>query len=231
MSTLMILAGCRAVGKSTLCSDAVRLGLPLFGLALQPLFARTQLPPSYPEWQLSFNQLQAAQTWFSDANLNDLSALTRLPEQVVLHMDLLSLLTVRHCYPNRMLPFPLSDESQQSFGVLANPLTNQFAMRLYLSNPFFQRFQSIAINTLYAPWPVTAKRYQARKGAGHFHAHLFPDCYFDLEQNGKAVYDLIYQTWINVASAILKPNYSQMSQYDNEQLTSTPADALVKPLL
>ena len=61
--TLFILAGYRGVGKTTLCVSALEKKLPLFGSEFDPLFQLTQVPPKYPEWELSLEQLLEAQTY------------------------------------------------------------------------------------------------------------------------------------------------------------------------
>ena len=214
--TLFILAGYRGVGKTTLCVSALEKKLSLFGLEFDPLFQLTQVPPKYPEWELSLEQLLEARTWVGDSNLNALGALKGIPDHLVMHIDLLSLLSNRHCYPDHTLPYSLSDDQHQSFDHLADAAINESAMLLYLSNDFFKQFTNIVINTLYARWNVTALQYQKRKGPS-FSPHLFPDFCFDLNQPGEKNYESIYRTWLAVSENVLRPKEALVSKFQDGQ--------------
>jgi len=216
-STLFILAGFRGVGKSTVCATALQKKTALFGEKWDGLFQQIQIPSHYPEWEIPFEQLLAEKTWFGDSNLNPLASHHELINPLLFQIDILSLLSNRHCYPNLTLPSPLSDKTEQAFDALANPQINEYAFEQYLSHTFFKRYDNIIVNTLYAPWQITANQYEKRKGLA-FQPHLFPDFYFHLRQNGESIYESIYQSWLIAAQRILKPTEMLISKVTDQQL-------------
>ncbi|MBI1261301.1 MAG: hypothetical protein GC184_06225 [Rhizobiales bacterium] len=90
-TTLMILAGCKGAGKSSLLDMAYRQNIALFGADCAALL-QAHNPGRYPEQKIFIDALNW-QTHFQGRHIPSLRELPTLPPTMIIHLDLYRLLT------------------------------------------------------------------------------------------------------------------------------------------
>lgn len=199
---LFVLAGCRAAGKTTLLAHALRNRIPIFGKQCDAYFQATNIPSAFPEWAFRPQQILDRGFWFSEGDISFLARVDELPQHVVIHIDLLSLV----CRAPRLL---------KSLAVKSDNLE---VFNAELANPFFRRFDHVVVNTLYAPWEVAATQWHARnRRSGAMHADPMVKILFDFKQPRRDIHEAIYESWVSATTA-LRPELSVMSQIKNGRL-------------
>lgn len=168
-STLLILAGCSAAGKTTLLRTALESGLAIFGPEADPLFRTLSVPSLMPEDRLSFEQTLAERTWFQAIHLRALDALPALPDVVVLHVDLLNVLAQLSRDPAYFGPMSgvPSGLMTHTFACLAERERVAALYRHFLSLPVFRRFERVVVHTLSLSWDENRRRWMARARQDH----------------------------------------------------------------
>jgi len=218
-TTLFVMAGYRGAGKSTLLYNALSRDLPVFGRELDPKFRSTRLPSRFPEWSLTADEVLREQTWFSTRHVQFLTTLEPLPENVVVHIDLVSVVSSKeaHYCPGD----PVADEVRRLVPRSVRDLTedsrNRALFALFLSSRLFRRFDRIAINTLHVPWKAAAAQWHAsRKTVTEATANMAA-VLFAHEHPGAAIHGSIYRSWLSAVDAI-QPELSLLSEFRDGEL-------------
>ena len=224
---LFILAGYPASGKSTVLEKALANNWPLFGTRFNHQFQRTRLPPIYPEWRLSGDEILSNGCWFGGRNIGFLNSLERLPDQVVLHLDLLHLATIWDHFP------PLDEEALARFprqaSGLSSEIENDSFFALALGHELYRKFEHIIINTLYVPWETNARQWRDRlsknPGLGDFKAPLF-----DPTRPMKGGHRELYSSWFGNL-ALLNPAEVYLTVNDSRGVSVKPYPVGARPAL
>ena len=197
---LFILAGVSCVGKTTLLCRALQNNIPLFGKEYDEAFRSIRIPQRFPEFDISFAERLQANNWFSLRDGRSLANLQELPRCMLLHMDLLT----------------LAVGTGRPWRSLASDAQNILKMQHNLANSFYQRFDVIVVNTVYAPWRLCAERYQERLAS---RAAGVPETgrrvFFELSRPRDDIHLSIYRSWIRSLD-VLRPRLSLFSQYSGK---------------
>lgn len=213
--TLLILAGYSGTGKSTLLTRALKERIPLFGEKLDPVFQGFHVPKSLPEERNAYREIVSWNSWFNGVHLPELANDPDAPGQVLLHLELLHAVT--------KLPSKMVDASRETAGVSvdvrlsADEQAHLSALNKVFAHPFFKRFRAIAINTVYAPWEITAARWQQRTKPGR--AQQSARFYlYDFNCPRSDIHASVYRAWFTQISR-LALDVSMLSVIDDDGLT------------
>lgn len=225
-SLLFMLAGYPAVGKSTVLTSALRNRLALFGPKHDALFQSTRIPPRFPEWTLTAEELLAHGSWFSERDVPYLATQRQLPSHLVLHIDLASLASPDpkspRCPPEVSALLPRTGRS------LVDVAEHEAIYRYALSDPFYARFDHVVVNTLYAPWETIAKQWQDRQ------VHLQTkvpgrEPLFNFARPRPDIHKAMYTGWLR-AIRVLNPELALYSEMKAGALTMRQVFARPAPL-
>lgn len=217
--TLFILAGMPGSGKSRLLHLGLSKRLPIFGEVDQPAFETMRLPEVYPEDQISVAQRLRTGTWISETHLCQLPA-SAMPPTVVVHLDLFCFLLLLHFATNR-LP-ALADLDCLSAAALSDGARVTTAYRALLSQPFFQHWDRIAVNTLCPPYSRTAAQWHDREAVVQRPERTRQSVPMQFLRDeiygspgGQRVYTGLYTAWQNALS-LLTPAVCLLTSVDED---------------
>ena len=159
---LFLLAGYSGVGKSTLLARAIQGNLPIFGQEFHPTFMRTRAPTRDQERALNLAQTLEQGFWLTHRRLPALARLQEPPPHLVMHIDLVSFISD----PPPLVWAQGNGTTPRDLALLADTQANEAAVRQGMANEFFAKFDLVLVNTLYAPWEVTAQRWRKRLSPG-----------------------------------------------------------------
>lgn len=218
--TLLVLGGYSGVGKSRLTDSALAGRIPIFGPRFSEVFfalERGAVPATMASASAGKGTLRA----MSLTGLTRVDC-SRLREVVLLHLDLLSVVTapfviedpaLRERICPRMLSSMLSAQENAVF------FDHLFAHR------FFRAFDAIAINTLIAPWSVNAEQWLRRsRGSAPNHPEMFKQRrrHFEDAKWSPSVHRSVHAAWFQSLSR-LAPAWSALSWFDGNLLRMAPA--------
>lgn len=213
-TVLFIMAGYPGAGKSTLLARAAELRYPIFGSEHSRLYAELAVIRD-PAGRRSF--------FFTQNDLPRLDSTAGVAGHMVLEVDLISIFSLLNNYlvDAKLLPpdrFFLVDRPPES---LVDKHHNMLALETIFGLGFFQRFDSILVNTLYAPWHVCARQWQEREMRRNAIADpiaSFRGQHFFNETDAagcSAMHRSIYGAWIDSIHA-LRPKIALVSRLTDE---------------
>jgi hypothetical protein len=135
---LLILAGLS--GKSTLLVNALKKKIPIFGAEFDGVFQGTAPQEGDFEDVLKINGI------FSEIHIGQLLRLDSLPRKMTMHVDLLSVCSMKFRAPS--VP---NDLRSSTADWLADKVHNQTIFKYLVRGAFFKCYDRIVINTLYVP--------------------------------------------------------------------------------
>lgn len=214
---LFILAGYPGAGKSTLLKNAVENGLPVFGMEHNEIFQRVRAPQAFPEDGVQLSERLEKELWVHEVDIPELQEMKKLPSSLVLHLDMFHFFLLF-----RSVPFAegLADDLVPYLSVTAKTLANSpVSERLYghlLSSEFFDRFDHVLVNTLYAPWERTAMQWQEREKlltrVRSLDSMAFLErTFFRDEAQGRAIHNSLYRAWLR-SLWTLRPELSLITE-------------------
>lgn len=208
MKTLLLLAGCAGAGKSTLLDLAYANAWPIFGDRHQKAFQSInadRIPQTH-----DFKTALQHNTHFHAAHLPQLRVRDSLPATVLIHIDLHNLLKnlcIVHARDREKVKRVLVRFPRDDSNLLFKKL-NDFLLRDYLDDPFFKRFDKIAVNTLLCEFNKNQEQFSNRTQRKLF--DTTPEMAIQIHQE-------LYDCWRrNIAC--LKPDTVIESQFIDGQL-------------
>lgn len=228
-TVLFILAAMTGVGKSTLLTNALRYGVPLFGNTYNDLFQITNVPSRYPDDGITVEERILQKTWFSELQIDYFSKTDEIPTSMVLHLELFwinILLSRIYNNPENKEYSYIKSLTERTPLNLINDKHNQAIYSCLFSLPFFRKFDRIIINTLYAPFEVTRNQWNSRESkrnrlARSKNMRFINSNIYNSDSAGDQVYNSIYRSWTNSVSN-LAPSGHYFSQMKEGKLILEP---------
>lgn len=198
--TLLILAGMPAVGKKTLCIDALKNGIQIFGSTFDSKFRSVTFPETLPEWGTPCEERLSRGTWFFERDIPYLLYLNELPDVTLLHLDLHS---THHVLQDVIDP-PEGLKSLVCRGAdgYSDDLLNEESYRFVLSLPVFSRFDTVVITTLYSAFSQAYSRSLIR--SDFFENSDDATSFYKITRSPESAYLSCYRAWLR-ALIVLKP--------------------------
>lgn len=186
-SVLLVLAGGKGTGKSTLLNHALDTRLPLFGAGSDAVFQAFSVPGTASEFALSPQEVLKRNTWASGPHLPYLAALAAPPQTLLVHLDLMNFCRLK----------------RREWESLASADANLLHMTRSRQARIFGRYDTIVVNTLYAPWRTAAERFQDRSSRVGREAAPNELLLYDLDAPAsEATYEAIYAAWSRFLTTI-----------------------------
>lgn len=232
MRTLLLMAGYPGVGKSTLLTRALSEGLAPFGDSDDAYFRSVRLPPRFPESMLPARELLDCGTWFAQHDIPFLAALERLPEVVLIHIDLICMFSL---FGDSMVRAGATADVLEmlppSHQTLADRSKTASMYRHLLSLGFFQRFDRRVVNTIHAPWSTIAQRWHEREVMTNHRWQTLPNSRFvrkhvlNPQRPRQDIYRGVYGGWLDALDA-WRPDLSLTTEVLDDRITSRVRPAI-----
>jgi energy-coupling factor transporter ATP-binding protein EcfA2 len=160
---LFIVAGVSGSGKSTLLRLALERGIPIFGYEVNNLFQETRVPEyQLHESEFSFDEHVENKFWFQAMHIRQLS--DKFLETVVIHLDLGNILTNiikddyyfedKDAFTKSLVPKKQKNATSER--------DNEALFDIFLRNRYFNSFDLIYCNTLFATRGVVENNLKSR---------------------------------------------------------------------
>ena len=203
LQTCFIIAGYTGAGKSTIVRTSHQLEIRLFGEEFHQQFRDTSRSHSHEEND-NYNEAIKISANFQGKHIRKLTKEQHPPKSILIQLDLKHVVhRLGHSAATRKaqkkievltkIPTPRSKKS--------DPRICDLMMSNYLKNPFFLRFKSIVVNTVYTDFESNYRQYSSRKTQKGSTAH-FEDA--DKQETEQKTHAAMYRAWYNNLH-LLKP--------------------------
>ena len=196
LQTCFIIAGYTGAGKSTIVRTSHELEIRLFGEEFHQQFRDTSRSSSHAEND-NYDEAIKISANFQGKHIRKLTKEQHPPKNILIQLDLKHVVhRLGHSASTKKgqkeiekltkIPTPRSKKS--------DPEICDLMMSNYLKNPFFQRFKSIVVNTVYTDFKQNYRQYASRKTQKGSTAQ-FNDA--DKQETEKKAHAAMYRAWRN----------------------------------
>ena len=204
--TLLVVAGVPAVGKSTLLFSCLKGGIKLFGDQLDPLFqsfTAYEHPSQDKDRSRSADALLQGNHWLNDRHLQKMSIAEFGAGNRLIHLDLMARIRLN----SNSLSFWCDPSKDSDF--FATCFANEVS-------DFFEPFDVVAVNTVYAPIEECSARFVKRRGNSS-NIQTISGVY-DPKNLSSALFENVYAGW---RMFLLNANVSQryFTRWNGEKFT------------
>jgi len=196
LQTCFIIAGYTGAGKSTIVRTSHELDILLFGNEYHQRFRDTSRSSSHEEND-NYDEAIKTSANFQGKHIRKLAKEQHPPKNILIQLDLKHVVhRLGHSAATKKaqkkiekltkIPTPRSKKS--------DPTICGIMMANYLKNPFFKRFKSIVVNTVFTDFEANYRQYSSRKTQKGSTAH-FEDT--DKQETEQKAHAAMYTAWRN----------------------------------
>ena len=204
LQTCFIIAGYTGAGKSTIVRTCHEFEIRLFGEEFHQQFRDTSRSPSHEENDNYDEAIQYSAN-FQGKHIRKLAKEQHPPKNILIQLDL------KHVVHRLGHSAAATKKAQKEIekltkiptprGRKSDPKICDLMMSNYLKNPFFKRFKSIVVNTVYTEFENNYRQYASRQTQKGSTAH-FEDA--DKQATEQKAHAAMYRAWCDNLH-LLKP--------------------------
>lgn len=201
--SLLLLAGPKGAGKTSILTDALSTKTPLFGEGVDDCFQATRLPGAAMEFRMPASEIVQRKTWACNTHLVHLARRRPPLRHLVVHLDLMDF-----CRFNA-----------RSFESILDPEQNLAEMRQNPCAAIFVRYRRSHLATLLTPYERCAEWYKAR--AITWKKPLSPndERLYSGSAEGRAAFAAVQEAWRRFVAALANVVAHRRIEYDGKAVT------------
>lgn len=203
---LLVLAGPKSAGKTTLLANALHAAEPMFGPKVDACFQATLPPRAEKEFRLPTAEVIRRKTWACNTHLPTLAQRAAPLSSLVVHLDITDF-----CGFNAR-PF------ESTLDVAAN----LEAMQCNLCAAIFGRYQYVHLATLATPYECCARWYKARAMRWRKTPSANDERLYSGEEEGRAAFAAVAEAWRLFAAMLDNVAAHSRIAYDGETVRVEP---------
>ena len=204
--SLLVLAGAKGAGKTTILTDALSSKAPLFGASVDDCFQATRLPGASKEFRMPAAEIVERRTWACNAHLAHLAQRTPPLTHLVVHLDIMDF-----CRFNARPFESLLDPGENYAEMLRNPAAAIFAC-----------YRQAHLATLSTPYERCAEWYKTRAIAWEKPLSANDQRLYSGADEGRTAFDAVREAWLMFTASLANVASHWRIAYDSQTVSVSP---------